>query len=78
MMDEVIVKASLMKSVRAAVQEYDTDLPLDVAVLERRLGQNVDVAASTITEETAVITEYGNDKEELQEARYSVEIQEVV
>ena len=48
LMDEVIGKASLMKSVRTAVQEYDTEIPLDVAVLERHLGRNVYVAAITI------------------------------
>ena len=55
-MDEVIGNASLMKSVRAAVQEYDTELSLDISVLERRLGQDVDFAASTSTDETEFIT----------------------
>ena len=50
-MDEVIGKASSMKSVRGYVQEYGTYLPLDIAVLDIRLGCNVDVAASTSTDE---------------------------
>ena len=49
--DEVIYKASSMKLVRAAVQGYETELQLDIAVLEFRLGRNVDVAASTSTDE---------------------------
>ena len=61
LMDEVIVKASLMKSVRSAIQGYDSELPLDIAVLENRLGHNVDVASSTNTYEPAVITEDGDD-----------------
>ena len=63
LMDEVIVNTSSMKSVRAAVQEYDADIPLGVSVLERRVGINVDVAASTSMDETAVISEDGDDKE---------------
>ena len=77
-MDEVIGNASLMKSVRSAVQEYDIELPLDIAVLELRLEKNVDVAASTSTDETEFITEDVDDKEEIQEASNSFEIQEVV
>ena len=61
LMDEVIFKASLMKSVRSAIQGYDSELPLDIAVLENRLGHNVDVASSTNTYEPAVITEDGDD-----------------
>ena len=61
LMDKVIGNSSLMKSARAAVQEYDTELPLAVAVLGCRLGINVDIAASTSTVEPAVINEDGND-----------------
>ena len=78
LMDEVIGKASLMKSSRAAVHEYDTELPLDISVLERCLGINIDIAASTSTDEPAVITEDDDDKEEIQEARNSIEIHENV
>ena len=78
LMDEFIGKASLMKSARVAVQDYDTDLPLGISVLERRLGRNVYVAASTSTYEPAVITEDGDDEEEIQEVSNSVGIQEVV
>ena len=78
LMDEVIGNSSSMKSVRAAVQEYNTELPLDISVLERRLVLNVDFAASTSTDEPEVITEDGNYKEEIQEARESVEIHEIV
>ena len=42
------------------------------------MGRNVDVAASTSTDDPVVITEDGNDEEEIQYARDSVEIQEVV
>ena len=42
------------------------------------MGQNVDVVASTSTDEPAVITEDGNCKEEIQEASDSVEINELV
>ena len=59
------------------MQEYDTELLLDIAVLEHRLGRNVDVADSASTDEPAVITGYGNNEEEIQEAIDSVEIQEV-
>ena len=76
LMDEVIGKVSLMISVKAYVKGYDTELPLNIYVLERRLGLNVDFAASTSTDEPSVITEDGNDKEEIQEAIDSVEIQE--
>ena len=75
LMYEVIINVSSMKSLRAAVQEYDTDLPLYIAILGRRLGRNLDVSASTSTDEPAVITEDGNEKEEIQESSYSVEIQ---
>ena len=67
-----------MKSARASVQEYETDLPLDISVLEPRLGRNVYVAASTSTYEPAVIPEDGDDEEEIQEVSNSVGIQEVV
>ena len=59
-MDEVVGKVSSMKSVIAALQWHYTKLPLAVAVLERRLLHNVDVEASTSTDYTAVITEYGD------------------
>ena len=78
LMYQVISKASLMKSVRADVQEYDTELPLAIYVLERRLGRNVDVPASTSTDDPELITEDGDEEEEIQEASDSVEIQEVV
>ena len=39
--------------------------PLYIAVLERRLGRSVDVSASTSTDESEVITEDGDDKEEI-------------
>ena len=78
LIDEVIVKASLMKSVRAAVQGYDTELPLAIAVLEHYLGRNISVAAITSTDEPVVITEGGYDKEEIQEASKSVEIKDIV
>ena len=77
-MDEVIDKLSLIKSVRVDVKEYYTELPLVIAVLERRLGFNVDVVASTIIDDPEVVTEDGDDEEEIQEARNLVEIQEVV
>ena len=76
LMGEFIGKASLMKSARVAVQDYDTDLPLGISVLERCLGRNVYVAASTSTYEPAVITEDGDDEEEIQELRNSVRIHE--
>ena len=72
LMDEVIGNASLMKSMRAAVQDYGTDLPLAIAVLEHCLGRNVYVATSNSTNKPEVITENGNDKEEIKEARNSV------
>ena len=78
LMDEIIGNASLMKPVREAVQEYDTELPLDILVLEHRLGCNIYVASSTIIDEPTVITEDGNNEEEIQESINSVEIQEVV
>ena len=62
-MDEVIDNASFLKSVRASVQEYDTEIPLAIDVLERRLGRNVDVADSNSTDEPAVTTEDVNDEE---------------
>ena len=64
-MYKVIGKASSMKSARASVQEYETDLPLDISVLELRLVRNVDVAASTITDEQSVITEDGDDEDKI-------------
>ena len=63
LMYQVISKASLMKSVRADVQEYDTELPLAIAILECRFGRNVDVAISTSTDVPAVITEDEDDEE---------------
>ena len=77
-MDEVIGKASLMKSVRADAQEYEKELPLYISVLDRRLGRNVDVSASNGTDEPDIISEDRNYEEEIQEASDSVEIQEVV
>ena len=74
LVDEVIGNASLMKSVRAYVHKYDTELPLSTAVLEICLGRNVDVVASTSIDEPAVITKDVNDEEEIQEARDYVEI----
>ena len=62
-MDEVIDKLSLIKSVRVDVKEYYTELPLVIAVLERRLGFNVDVVASTIIDDPEVVTEDGDDEE---------------
>ena len=50
---------------------------MGVSVLERRLGRNLDVAASTSTDEPMVITNDGYYKEEIQETRKYVEIQEV-
>ena len=61
LMDEVIGKALLMKSMREAMQEYDAELPLDIAVLEHHLGPNVYVSTSTSMYEPAVITEDGYD-----------------
>ena len=78
LMDEVIGNAPLMKSVRAAVREYGTEVPLTISVLEHNLGRNVYVATSNSTDELAVITEDGNDKEEIKEASDSVKIKEVV
>lgn len=46
-MVEVIGGASSMKAVRAAVHEYDTELPLAIAVLERRLGRIVVMSKRT-------------------------------
>ena len=63
LMYEVIGKASLTKSVITAVQDYDTELPLAIAVLEHHLVRNVYVAASTSTEEPEIITEDGDDEE---------------
>ena len=60
------------------MQEYDTEPPLAIAILERCLRRNVYVAASTSMDEPAVITEDGYDKEEIQESSDSVEIQKVV
>ena len=54
-MDEVIGKAPSMKPARASVQEYDTELPLDIAVMEIRMVRSVYVANITITDETVVI-----------------------
>ena len=68
LMYDVIGKASLVKSVREAVQEYDIEIPLGIAALERRLGQNVDVAASTSMKETEFTTGDVDNKEEIQEA----------
>ena len=67
-----------MKSLRETVKQYDTELPLDISVLELLLVRNVDVATSTSTYEIEVIADDGNEEEEIQEARDSVEIQEVV
>ena len=78
LMDEVIGKELLMKSVKAAVQEYDTELTLDIAVLKRHLGYNVDVDTSTSTDDPVVITEDEYEEEAIQEARNSVEIKEFV
>ena len=61
LMDDFIGNASSMRLLRESVQEYDTELPLDIAVLERRLGRNV--AASTSMDDPAVITEDVNDKD---------------
>ena len=41
------------------MQEYYTDLPLSIVVLERRLGRSVDVPTSTSTDEPEVITKDG-------------------
>ena len=78
LMDEVIGNAPLMKSVRAAVREYGTEVPLTISVLEHNLGRNVYVATSNSTNKPEVITENGNDKEEIKEASDSVKIKEVV
>ena len=67
-----------MKSVVADVQEYDTELPLDIAVLKHRLGHNVDVSASTGTDDPAVMTDSVYEEEKIQESINYVEIQEVV
>ena len=64
-MDEVIGKTSSIKSVREAVQEYCTELPLSIDVLERSLRRNLDVVACTSTDEPSVITEDENDEEEI-------------
>ena len=55
-MGEVIGNALLVKSVREAVQEYYTEIPLDNSVLERRLGHNVYVVASTSLDDPSFIT----------------------
>ena len=52
-----------MESVRADVQEYDTEIPLDVAVLERHLGRNVYVDFSTSIDDPTVITEDVDDND---------------
>ena len=62
-MDKGIGNASLVKSVRAGVQDYDIDLPLYIDISERRLLRNVDVAASTSSYEPEVINKDGNDEE---------------
>ena len=43
------------------MQEYDKELTLSIIVLEIRLGHNVDIAASTSTDDPEVITEDGYD-----------------
>ena len=48
---------------RAAVQEYYTQILLAIDVLERRLGRNVYVSAIISTDDPAVIAEDGYDKE---------------
>ena len=55
LMDVFIGKAPSTKSVRAVVQYYDTELPLDIAVMESRMVRSVYVANITITDETVVI-----------------------
>ena len=62
-MVEVIGKSSLIKFMRAGVQEYDTELPLDISILERCLGCNVYLSASNITYDPAFITEYRDEEE---------------
>ena len=61
LMDEVIGKPSSMKSARAAVQEYGTEIPLSIDVLDHCLGRNVGVAPSTSTHDPAFISEDGDD-----------------
>ena len=63
LMDEVIGKTTSMKSVKAYVQDYDKYLPLDIAVLERRLVCNVDVSTITSTYELEVRTDNEDDKD---------------
>ena len=63
LMDEVIGKASSIKLVRESVKEYDTELPLDISILERCLGCNVYLSASNITYDPAFITEYRDEEE---------------
>ena len=63
---------------RSDVQEYDAELLLNISVLEHHLGRNVDDAASTSTYYPQVITQDGYDDDELQEARKSVEMQDVL
>ena len=56
LMDEVIGKLSLIKSMRGAMQDYEIELPLDF-FLECHLGRNVDVAAINSMDEPEVIPE---------------------
>ena len=75
LMYKVTGKESSTKSARVAVQEYDTELTLVVAVLYICLGCNVDIATSTSTDEPEVITEDGYEEEEIQDAINYVEKQ---
>ena len=60
---EVIGKVSSMKLVRKYVQDYDTDLPFTVFILEHCLGRNVDVDARTSMDEPDFINEDGGNEE---------------
>ena len=42
------------------------------------MGRNIDVSASTSMYDTAIINEYGDYEDEIQESSESVEIHEVV
>ena len=61
LMDGVIDKASSIKPMMEAVREYDAEINLAIAVLERHLGCNIYVASNTSTDEPAVITEDGDE-----------------
>ena len=47
------------------MQDNGTELPLYISILLHRLGSNVDVSATSGTDDPVVITENGDKEEEL-------------